>query len=260
MPTNNRDELADIYGKIISTFMEGQLRFWGAEAAHSRLSCAYLAFRESPKPSQFEGAYGTTIENLARIDSSSFSAFAYLTNVGHLIYATTLLDTFLSDTTMFLFLVFPESMGKKQQIPIQLLIDAKSRHEALNAATVRRTREVNFLSFAERIQFLRETFGFKITLHSKLLEALQHYPTVRNSAVHDQGIFCLHLNQQGRVVATQKTCPKHPTPVSDKDIRAAVEAYCEIQKIIARDVIMSVFKDNKKLARLMEILESRKRS
>lgn len=257
MPKHNQDELADVYGKIVFSFFQGMLRFWRAEAAHARLMSALACFNGHKKSSPpIDGnPYKHALEDLARIPYSSYSASVYVTNVSHLTYATTLLDTFLSDTTMFLYLVYPEAMGKKLQVPIQVLIDAHSRHEALTTATAKRVREIAFSSFVDRIQLLRDTFGLDPKMDSEATHALEHYPSIRNTAVHDQGIFELRLNESGHVVSRQKTCAQHPTKINGTDVQAAADAYKRIGEAIARAVAEKLFKNNQKMKRLLKITD-----
>ncbi|HEV2177615.1 MAG TPA: hypothetical protein VGW33_10515 [Terriglobia bacterium] len=143
---------------------------------------------------------------------------------------------------MFLFLLFPSSMGKNQQVPLRTLIDAASRNEALTRAAAARTREVSYLGFDARIEFLRDSFGLAIALDPKTTEALAHYSSVRNAAVHDQGIFELRLDDSGQVSFHQKACPRHPTPVSGDDVTKAIEAYKKVAAAVAEAVMSRILK------------------
>ena len=92
-----------------------------------------------------------------------------------------MLDTFLSDTTLFLFLLFPVAMGKNKQIPLKTIIDATSRNDAITRAAHSPTREISYLDFPARVQSLREMFGLILPLSPEVEDALAHFPTVRNS-------------------------------------------------------------------------------
>lgn len=235
------DPALETYLNVAYSFSQGLYRIWGAEAASARLMLALLEFHNSNKLG-LDGPAARSLEHLARIPYSSYDSLAYVTNVSHLVYATTLLDTFLSDTTLFLFLLIPGSMGKNQQIPIRTLIDATSKNEALSRAAVSRSREISYLPFLGRVHFLRDSFGLHIHLDDDTVKALDHYPTIRNSAVHDQGIFELKLDDAGNVVSRQKACHLHPTQINGEDVHDAIKAYERAVRAIAESVFTQVLK------------------
>jgi hypothetical protein len=230
------------YLMVATSFLEGLLRLWNAAAAYSRLSLALLQFHSLPKGT-LSGVAAGVAETLSGLDYDRYDALEYVSNVSHLVYATTLLDTFLSDTTLFLFLLNPRSMGKNQQISIQMLIDASSRADALTRAAVKRTKEIGYLAFPDRIEALRQTFGLEISISADTAEALVHYPSIRNTAVHDQGIFELALDSGGAVLARQKTCRLHPTPIASGDINKAIRSYEAVGVSIAKPVFVQVLKE-----------------
>jgi len=201
--------------------------------------CALTQFHASGRLA-LEGASGQVLDHLAHIPLESYDALAYVTNVSHLVYATSLLDTFLSDTTLFLFLLIPQSMGKNQQVPLRTIIETSSRNEALTSAAVGRTREISYLPFPGRIDFLKDTFGLKIMLNPDQADSLSHYSSVRNAAVHDQGIFELRLDDNGSVISRQKTCPRHPTTLSGRDVQKAMAVYESVAWEIAHTVFAQV--------------------
>jgi len=232
---------AQSYIAVMMSFVQGLYRVWSAEAASARLVCALLKFRLSGRAG-LDGEGGDALKELDAIPYSSYDSLEYVTDVAHLVYATTLLDTFLSDTTMFLFLMFPSAMGKNQQVPLRTLIDAASRNEALTRAAAARTRDVSYLPFDARIELLRETFGLSIAMDSNTFEALAHYSSVRNTAVHDQGIFELRLNDSGQVDFRQKTCLRHPTRIKRDDAAKAIEAYERVATAVAEAVMTHILK------------------
>lgn len=235
------DPAMNSYLAVTYSFAQGLIRFWGAEAASSRLMCAFTVFHATSKPG-LDGPAAEVLGHLDHIPYSSYDALAYVTNISHLVYATTLLDTFLTDTTLFLFLFFPQSMGKNQQVPLRSVIEATSKNDALTHAAIARSREISYLAFSDRIQFLRETYGLNIDINEETFEALTHYPTVRNVAVHDQGIFKLFLDEQGKVVSQQKTCSLHPTIITGDDVYKATKAYERVFRAVAVSVFDQVLK------------------
>lgn len=229
------------YLQVTAGFIQGLIRIWSAEAASSRLMCALTTFHASGRPG-LDGPSTSVLQHLDRIPYESYDALSYVTDVSHLVYATTLLDTFLNDTTMFLFLLFPGSMGKNQQVPLRTLIDSTSRNEALTRAAASRARELGYLSFSDRLSFLRESFGLSIDLDKDTADALLHYSSVRNAAVHDQGIFDLALDESGLVQARQKACVRHPTQLRAGDVQSAIRAYERVARTVAKSVFRQALK------------------
>jgi len=168
-----------------------------------------------------------------------------------------LLDTFLTDTTQFLLLRFPEAIGKNAQVPLKTLIDGRSLEAVVTDEAAKRARELAYLPFPARLEYLRGTFGLTIDLPKHVAEALEHYPTVRNSAVHDQGIFELRLERGTHVAAYRKTCPQHPTRVASGDVFKALKAYQAVFATVAKCVLAQVLKcpDHPSVAGLLRAAE-----
>jgi hypothetical protein len=242
MTNEEKSAALDSYLAVTMSFAQGFLRICSAEAASARLMIALLEYRMSGRAG-IDGEAVSALKELDAIPYSSYDSLRYVTDVSHLVYATTLLDTFLSDTTMFLFLLFPNAMGKNQQIPLRTLINAASRNDALTKAAAARARSIGYLAFDARIQFLRETFGLAIVLDPNSTEALVHYSSIRNTAVHDQGIFDLRLDDGGRVSFRQKSCPRHPTQIRSDDAMNAIKAYQRVVAAVAEAVITQALKE-----------------
>jgi hypothetical protein len=228
------------YTRVALSFGTGLLRLWRAEAASSRLMCALVEFHRTGKA----GLDGDqpTFKHLGKIQYSSVDSLVYVTDVSHLIYATTLLDTFLTDTTVFLFLQFPHAMGSNQQVPLRTIIDSASRNEALTHAAKARARDISYLPFSGRIEFLRDKFGLAIAIASSDGEALQNYSSIRNSAVHDQAMFALSLDESGDIIANQKADQPHPIQITGHDVHDSIRTYAVVAKAIANAVFSQVLK------------------
>jgi len=237
MSSQSDAELAETYSRVVLSFGLGMLRFWEAEAAGSRLACALLAFRSEPRSEIADKTHQETLHHLGKIRLESFDGFAYVMNVSHLVYATTLLDTFLSDTTLFLLLRHPGAIGPKKQIALDAVLGASSVHAVIAASATQKTREVSYLSFPDRLNYLRETFGLGFAFEGEAVDALAHYPSVRNAAVHDQGVFEITLNDTGSLVSRQKTCARHPSRVTGDDVTKAAHCYDAVAESIARAVL-----------------------
>ncbi len=235
------DPALKCYLTLAYSLTHGLIRIWSAEAASARLACACAEFHTTGREG-LDGPGANALGHLAKIDFETFDAWSYVTNISHLVYATTILDTFLSDTTLFLFLLFPNSMGKNQQVPLRKVIDARSRTEVITQAAATRTREISYLPFPARLQFLVETFGLKVDLTAEQNHALEHYPSIRNTAVHDQGLFELSVDENGRPVSKPKSCPRHPTVMDPDDVQKSIRAYQGIARTVAAAVCCQVLR------------------
>ena len=236
------DGAVNIYEKVIVSFALGLSRLWGAEAASARLDLALMTYLMTPVASPTKHPYRATLEQLAKIPATSADALRYVTDISHLVYSTTLLDTFLTDTTLFLFLLFPQSIGKNQQVPLSSLLATTSRGEIVTEAASKKSREVSYLAFPSRIQFLRDCFGLDIKLTAEVVAALEHFPSIRNSAVHDQGVFQFAVDDAGRLTCRQKSCHLHPTPVLGSDPYDSAKAYAAAANGVVVAVMDQVLK------------------
>src|ERR1035438_8823726 len=151
-PSYQSQEAIDAYTALYVTLARGYSRFYGALIASSRLTlAAILAFRQKQELGPDESRATNILGIIKHIDHESFDSFMYVEYVSHLVYATSLLDTFLTETTTFLFLLFPQAMGKSHQVPLKLLIDSDSRSAALTQAAHTRAREISFKAISDRL-------------------------------------------------------------------------------------------------------------
>ena len=128
-------------------------------------------------------------------------SLVYVTNVSHLLYAATLLDTFLSETIQFLFLLIPRAMGEGQPVPLRALIDAPSKNEAITQAAFARTREIRAIGpLLNEFSSFGEIFGLEITLTADTTDGLARFSSVRDqSGPHPiRRRFPLQLDGRGR--------------------------------------------------------------
>jgi hypothetical protein len=171
-----------------------------------------------------------------------FDSFSYVTEASFLVYATAILDTFISDTTLFLFLADPARLAEKgQQILLTDALRAPSRSTLINRLASGRVRSIGQESFRKRLRILESKFGLKIELEQHTEEALNHFKDIRNAFVHDQGVYKLYLGDDNQVKAEQKTCPLHPTPISATEVRRSIVTYCHaagaLYRAVARDIL-----------------------
>ena len=231
------DPALETYLNVASSFFRGVDRIWEAESALAKLLGALTESRTLGLPCENDAAVGV-LRYLARITGKSQGSLEYVTNIAHLMYATMLLDTFLSETTQFLFLLSPRAMGDNQPVPLRGLIDSPWRNDAITYAALARAGETGKLPFTGRIQFLRETFGLQVTIAAEASAGVEHYSSVSSNIMHDQqGSFELQLDRRGDIVAKEQPCPRHSRKISRDDVRWAIDSF----ERAARPVVEAVF-------------------
>jgi hypothetical protein len=230
----------DSYLNIASSFSSAIGRVWEAEAAIAKLELALKEFHTFDQ-SHLDGPASVVLRQLARVPDKSLKSLEHVTNIAHLIYATTLFDTFLTETTQFLFLSIPRAMGADQQIPLSGLFDPSSRNAAITNAALERAREVGQLPFARRLQLVQETCAMKIVLPEAVWEAMNQFSSVGGSATHDpQGDIQLQLDDRGEIVIKAQSCPRHQPKISREDVRWAIESYEQAARAIAAAVFSQI--------------------
>lgn len=229
----------DTYQAVWLTFVTGYIRLYKASVA---VNSASLILKRNPRLAEdvkeLDPLRGAVNDPLVE----AFDGMRYVTNVSFLVYATALLDTFLTETTIFLFLLLPHSMGKSEQIPLKTLIESKSRSDALRKVALRRAKQISYRSFDERLQLLNKIFGLKLAFEDKVLDELRRCSEMRNRAVHDQGYFELKLDENGEISHKQRSCELHPIRIKDDDPFRAADVYDEISRQVARAVFVQVLK------------------
>jgi hypothetical protein len=201
-------------------------------------------FRASGRPSG-EGTAAGVLHHLARIPNSSMESLSYVTDVSHLVCATKLFDTFLSETTQFLFLMIPRAIGDTQPVPLRALFEAPSKNEAITLAASARALEISHLPFVARIQFLREAFDLEFAIPSDALEGMVHIAHIGGWGLLDhQDSFHLRLDNRGEVVGKEKMSSPFPTKISGDDVRWAIDSYERSARAIAEAVFTQVLKQS----------------
>lgn len=242
------DELAD----ITSSFILGVQRLTAARAAALSYSLAYrCVWAEPQRPSETKSQ---ALERLVDVKPEEQSAFEYVTDISHLVYATTLLDSFLSDVTKFLVLLYPAALGKGQSVTIDQVLIAVSPSDLINAAVAKKVRELGYLPFLARVDYLRDTFGIRPQIPSDVEALVDHYSGIRHVVVHDQSVFEIRRDASGTVSVHQKTCQLHPTPIDTKQIWGAWRAYWRLAKSVFYEVATRVLKCDESSDRLRQII------
>jgi len=238
------DPCLETYLNVASSFSRGVNCIWTAEDASVGLLCAMTEFRTSGRPSG-EGAAAGVLHHLARIPSNSMESLAYVTDVSYLMCATRLFDTFLSETTQFLFLMVPRAIGDTQPVPLRALFEASSRNEAITLAASARALEISHLPVVARIQFLREAFELDFAIPSDDLEGMVHIAHIGRCVLPDhRDSFHLRLDDRGEVVGKEKMSSPFPTKISRDNVRWAIDSYERSARSIAEAVFTQVLKQS----------------
>ena len=67
-----------------------------------------------------------------RTDYRMFDDWYYVSSASMLVYSTTLIDTFLSETMAFLYALYPKSIGNEAKIPLTEIVEAGSKFAVIN--------------------------------------------------------------------------------------------------------------------------------
>jgi len=238
--SKNQNSDFDIYHTLAKSMVLGFARLYGTRLASNTFRVAVLKHLVAKKEGvTSEFAVDSGIDD---ISSQEYNAFCYVSNVSLLVYATTLLDTFISESTKFLIMRHPESLTNEITVVFEDILAAPSKAALLTDTISNKVRDISFRSFLDRIKYLRKRFGLEIELEDDTIEALTHFSGLRNVIVHDQSVFELELDDQMSLVVKQKTCPLHPTPVRDEDLLKAWTAYRDVIKQIYLAIVSQVLK------------------
>lgn len=242
MDAERRKNHANVYGAVVTSYIGGLLRMHSSRIGHLSLSAVLLEFRAIDRTGPLTGEHVSVLQELRKIAFHEYDAFEYVGNFGHLVYATTLLDTFLTDTTRFIFLAIPASVGKAQGITVSDIMAARSTSELLRKAVDKRARELSYKSFIDRIEFFKDQYSARIELDDDTRQSLEHFSGIRNVIIHDQGYIDFSPEPDGTIKLTQKSCPVHPAYVRREDIRGAVMAYSRVVRNVANAVFRDILK------------------
>lgn len=160
-----------------------------------------------------------------------------------LVYATSLFDVFLSDTTRFLFNLNIGALGKSCQVPIEVLASPKAAAIMVNREIERKTRALSYKSFIERIEYLQQTFALNLQIASGAVRQLIHLADLRNKIVHDQSPYSFEFDERQKRAIRKRPIPGISSPLTDDDLSAAQRTYL----VVAIQIVDAVKKDILKL-------------
>ena len=201
--SDNIDSLPNTYSRIALAFGASFGRLVQAMLVSARFSAIYYRSRADRIETGSVDLTSDAAMHIFKTSETQLESFRYISDLSFLVYATTLLDSFLNDTTKFLLLLHPRAIGKDQSIKMDDLLSASSKHEAICIAAQRKVRDISFLSFLARVKYLKEHFGLHVELDEDLIKDLDHYLGLRNVLVHDQSVFDIGLDEEGKLTEQQ---------------------------------------------------------
>jgi hypothetical protein len=233
------DKAITTYWSMITAYPVGLARLYLARAAALSFKIAHgLATKGIPQSPPDRSPHHALSELLS-VAAAEAAAFDDVWGISELVYATAIIDTFLADTTTFLFLISPPSMGKEKTITLEGLLEAGSVEASVTQMAARRSREVSFKSLPDRVDFLVSTFGLTLNLDGRTRNAISKLPVLRNALVHDQGMFDPLLVRIG-VVGLSPKVGGMKTQVTGEDLKEAVLAYLILFREVASSVLLQV--------------------
>jgi hypothetical protein len=262
MERNSKTALT-AFGLFTQDFLLGMARLSGARIVTNELQIAMLkvASARTTDTAVETGAEDNPFRRLLALNPFEIDAFVYVTNTSHLVYATTLLDAFIHDCTIFLHLLQPASIGPEQPLIFQDILGAQSRAEIITNLAAKKARDWSYQSFKDRVEYLRKRFGLKLTLDADTWQEVGHLTGIRNVVVHTQSAHRLAFDRKQGVLATRSSCPLHPKPVDHETFMKANRAYvslaAEIFSAVADQVLdacgeESVLKMQERFAELIK--------
>jgi hypothetical protein len=177
---------------------------------------------------KIELCFSEDTEVQAVIDNTNnthLKSFEYVSKISQVVYACTILDTFLTETTKFLFLLHPNVLGKDLEIKFEKVLKCGSKFEIINNVINERVRVISFGSIKERIKFLNKHFGLRINISKVMYEQLEYYGNLRNELVHDTSVMKMGLNNEGELSILQIACYHEPKGISRDDSYNAIDAF-----------------------------------
>jgi hypothetical protein len=225
---------------IDMSFSLGMARIWDAKHSYKILMLNTLTIKDFSR-SGIDETGSSVLDDIKIISEKSHETLEYVTNVSHLVYATSLLDTFLSDVTLFMFLLYPASMGINHKITLETLLNSSSRNDAITKIAEKRTREISYLPFVGRLEFLQKNLNLNIKIEPDILDSLAHYTLMRNVAVHDQRMCEIKLNDNGSIESQDKKESEYPIKITSEDTSKALDTYgivgIEVSRVICTQVL-----------------------
>jgi hypothetical protein len=223
--------------RIAASFRRGVIRLLQYTRATNVLLGAFSEYRRAvERQVPWPGEQNVTLF-LSKMTPEDAEVVEHLAPLTQLVYATTLLDTFLSGVTTLLLLRYPKALGKAATVSIDDLVGASSKHELLTAVVTKKTREVAGQGFVARVEYLRSTFGLPLDIPDLAWKSAAECFALRNLAVHDETDIALSWTADG-ITAADRGVAQGRADVTDRDVQTAVYAY----RVVADEITIAIFK------------------
>lgn len=246
----------DQFDLIVLSFIEGMSRLFETEIVYHTVMmvtgpCKLRNISEAGKDGH---PCKEIITALKKLNIGCLDSYEYVTMVNFMIYATTLFDSFLTDTTKYLFLKNPKSIGKDKSVSWDDIISAKSKATIVNRIVNKIAREQSYSSFSDRMDFINKQFGLGVRPEKEEMNSLKHFSGIRNDLVHDQSLYDIRLSPRGKIIVERKSNSRRPTHVSIKEVNRAWRSYIAITRKLYESINSKVLK-RKEAPRLVAVLE-----
>ena len=175
---------------------------------------------------------------LGDVSAGQYMSYHRVTAASHLVYATALFDSFLTDTTRFLFLRDPNKLGNRAPVLWETFINSQARVPTIIEAVTKRARDVAFWPFLRRIEFLNKTFGLAVSPQAPLLANLERVAGIRNAIVHDHTMFEPSIDEGGAVVVKKRELEHHE--LESMEVRSAMRTFASVGRLIFSEVCEKV--------------------
>jgi hypothetical protein len=245
-----------IYCLVMKDYMRGIARLFGSKIVVNSIEIAMhkVAINSIKEKSLEHIDKNSPFLSLISLRPSEYDSFQYVTDISYLVYATTLLDAFIHDSTNFLHMLHPKSIGPEQPLVLEDVLNAVSRSEIITNLARKKARDSSFQSFKDRVDYLRKKFDLELILDDDTRKQIEHFSGIRNVIVHTQSSHSLAFDDKYGIIAKQISCSLHPTPLSKEMFRKANRAYLTLAAEIFRVVTDQVLHASEEEA-VLEILE-----
>jgi hypothetical protein len=229
---------------LTAAYSEGVSRLFSARIVSNTMLIALIDHHVLSRDKGYVHSPGVDFlrDELQKISFVELKAFEYISNASHVVYATTLLDTYLSDVYRLLLLLFPKALGREYKVDLYDVISASTRNSLISDIVIKKVREIGFGSLMDRIDGLTDRFGLKFSLTTETRSDIVFASELRNRIVHDQGMLQSRLGDDGIATITLRDSGSEPTVVTRDHFARTVRAYGGVVGAILTSVTLQVCK------------------
>ncbi|HLJ88174.1 MAG TPA: hypothetical protein VKZ53_15240 [Candidatus Angelobacter sp.] len=208
----------------------------------NRLQIAEAGFLESSAQLQSQNSNGSAPAG-GRKKPAFFNLEIYsnVIQASLFLFATSIFDVFLSDTTRLLLAREIGALGKSYVVPMEVLASPKASAEIISKEIERKVRSLSHQSFLERLYFLSTVFSVHIGLSEREQGDLEDISNLKSRIVYDRPLFAFELDDEGRRRMQVKADETLPVPVTSRDLSKAKRVYLILgmrtYQAVRRDVL-----------------------